>query len=214
MSELIDPNQFIIKHKRKLYRFALFSNSNLCFEAKDWGKTWQPDVIEIGAGSGLFSLKLAKLDKSKHFLAVDVKGDRLQLGAYKAKELGLTNIYFLRARADQLPSLLKLRSIKEIWLTFSDPFPKKRAAGRRLTNPFFLKIYRQLLIEDGAIKFKTDDANFFNWSLEQFVGNDFIIKELSFDLHQSDLTGECQITTTYEDRFMVENKKINYVKVI
>lgn len=48
---IVDPSQFIITRKRKKYKFALFANSPLCFEAAEWDKAWHADVIEIGAGT-------------------------------------------------------------------------------------------------------------------------------------------------------------------
>ena len=58
MSQLLDPNDFIITRKRKKYRFALFANSPLCFEFSEWTPR-AVDVLEIGAGTGLFSVELA-----------------------------------------------------------------------------------------------------------------------------------------------------------
>jgi tRNA (guanine-N7-)-methyltransferase len=72
----VDPNQFIITRKRKKYKFALFHNSPLCFEFDEWIKR-EVDCLEIGAGTGLFSVELALRHPEKTFLAIDVKGDRL-----------------------------------------------------------------------------------------------------------------------------------------
>lgn len=207
----VDPSQFIITRKRKKYRFALFHNSPLCFEFDEWQK--RPiDVVEIGAGTGLFSVELAKRSPEKVFLALDVKGDRLQKGALKAEELGLRNIFFIRARADQLSEVIAERSLKSVWVTFPDPFPKKRSAGRRLTHPTFLEQYEKLLVVGGELLFKHDNRDFFCWSLEQLVADKWHIAELSFDLHESDLANDYKIMTTYEQRWIDEGAKINFVK--
>jgi len=206
----LDPNQFIITRKRKKYRFALFANSDICFELDEWSKI-PIDVLEIGAGTGLFSVELAKRSPDQQFLALDVKGDRLQKGARRAEELGLKNIFFLRARADQLPEIIDEDSLEKIWLTFPDPFPKKRSSGRRLTHPNFLKIYQKLLKPDGEFLLKHDNLDFFNWSLEQLVAESWHIKQLSFDLHESELSDDYKIMTTYERRWTGEGSKINFV---
>lgn len=207
----IDPNQFIITRKRKLYRFALFANSPLCFEFDDWTKR-PVDVIEVGAGTGFFSVELAERHPDQAFVAIDVKGDRLQKGALLAEEKGLTNVLFLRARADQLGELFEEHSLRTIWLTFPDPFPKKRSAGRRMTHPTFLNTYTKLLNSEGSFCLKHDDRDFFQWSLEQLVSTGWTLRELSFDLHESDLSETYKILTTYEQRWLGEGKPTNFVR--
>lgn len=211
----LNPKDFIITRKRKLYKFALFNNSSICFEFNDWNpERTEVDNLEIGAGTGLFSECLALKNPNKKFVAIDVKADRLVKGAQQAESDQLRNIRFLRARADQLLEAFAPHSIKYIWITFPDPYPRKRNAGRRLTHPTFLKIYKELLREDGALYFKTDAKELFDWSLEQLVDEGWQIQRLSFDLHESDLNENYKVMTTYERRFVSEGLKINFVKAL
>ena len=217
MSELLNPDDFVIVRKRKKYKFAKFHNAENCFELDEWRDFYrqrQPGVsrLEVGAGTGLFSVELAARYPDKLFAAIDVKADRLQKGAYIALEKGLDNIYFIRARADQISDLFALSTLVNIWVTFPDPFPKKRAAGRRLTHSYFLRRYAQLLQPGGELLFKHDDRDFFCWSLEQLAAEKWQIAELSFDLHESSLDDEYKIMTTYEQRWLNEGKAINFVK--
>ena len=217
MSELLNPDDFVIARKRKKYKFAKFHNAENCFEFDEWRDFYQqrqPGVsrLEVGAGTGLFSVELAARYPDKLFAAIDVKADRLQKGAYIALERGLKNIYFIRARADQTGDLFALSTLVNIWVTFPDPFPKKRAAGRRLTHPYFLRRYAQLLQPGGELLFKHDDRDFFCWSLEQLAAEKWQITELSFDLHESSLDDEYKIMTTYEQRWLNEGKAINFVR--
>ena len=208
----VEPKDFIITRKRKLYKFALFNNSRLCFEFDEWGQG-VADVIELGAGTGLFSVELAKRYPGKQFVAIDVKADRLQTGAKIAAELNLQNIVFVRARVeDQLATMFKPHSLQSIWVTFPDPFPKKRASSRRMTHPQFLKIYQNLLHGSGALYVKHDNPTFFNWSLEQLVADKWNISELSFDLHDSELSDDYKIQTTYEKRWLGEGLTTHFVK--
>lgn len=208
---MINPDDFIITRKRKKYKFAKFANSPLCFELDEWKKQ-SVDVLEIGAGTGLFSVELAQRYPKKAFVAIDVKADRLQKGAYEAEERGLSNISFVRMRADQLTEAFKARSLQSIWLTFPDPFPKNRSAGRRMTHPHFLKMYKNLLSKKGNFYLKHDNPDFFSWSLEQLVNEGWHIDELSFDLHDSDLADDYKIKTTYERRWLNEGFKTNFVQ--
>ena len=211
MSQL-NPDDFIITRKRKLYKFALFANLDLCFEFEDWAKTSAVDVIEIGAGTGLFSLAMAEAEPDRQFVAIDVKADRLLTGAQLATERGLTNIRFVRARANQLLDMFELKSISSIWITFPDPYPKPRSSGRRLTHRLQLQIFAKLLKNRSGLYLKHDNPEFFSWSLEQIVAEKWVINQLSFDLHQSDLPDSYKIMTTYEQRWTSQGLVSHFVK--
>lgn len=211
--DFVDPKKFIITRKRKKYKFAKFHNAKNCFEFNQWSPR-RVDVVEVGAGNGLFLVELARRHPEQMFVAVDVKGDRLQKGAYVALEQGIENIFFVRARADQINELFAPNSLNAIWLTFSDPFPKKRSAGRRLTHPHFLKTYAELLQPDGSLIIKHDNPDFFNWSLEQLVAEDWRLKELTFDLHELDLSDDYKILTAYEQRWLGEGRVTHCVRAI
>lgn len=238
MSEFVDPAQFVITRKRKKYKFAKFHNAENCFEFDEFinrsatssrhGLEQNVDVLEIGAGDGRFSVALAARHPELQFVALDVKADRLQKGAYDALEQKLENVSFVRARADQIGELFAPGSLSAIWLTFSDPFPRKRSAGRRLTHPNFLARYRRLLRkspprgpssnrgkkvrnEAGVLYIKHDNPEFFHWSLEQLVAEKWHIDELSFDLHDSALPDEYKIVTAYEQRWLGEGRTPMFV---
>lgn len=208
---MIDPNDFVITRKRKKYKFAKFYNANNCFEFDEW--TARPiDVVEVGAGTGLFSVELASRYPDMTFAAIDVKADRLQKGAYEAIERGLSNVYFVRARADQIEQLFPAHSVSQLWLTFADPFPRTRSAGRRMTHPNFLKKYVNILSGDGQLLIKHDNPEFFAWSLEQLVAEKWRIAELAFDLHESDLDDDYKIMTSYEQRWLAEGRTVSFVR--
>jgi tRNA (guanine-N7-)-methyltransferase len=208
----LNPQDYIITRKRKKYKFALFANSALCFEADAWMGQAPAEIVELAAGTGLFGVSLAETT-GRQTLAVDVKADRLQTGARKATEMGMTNMRFLRARIeDQLADLLQPATVEQLWITFPDPFPKKRAAKNRLTHPKFLALYRQLLSSTGALYFKTDSHDLFTWSLEQLVQDGWTITELSFDLHDSPLHADYKVMTTYERRFTAEGLATHFVR--
>lgn len=207
----LDPHDFVITRKRKKYKFALFANSPLCFEFEQWQKASNVDVVEVGAGNAHFLVELATRHPEQQFVALDVKGDRLQGGARLASERGLTNIRFVRARADQIDELLEARTLASVWLTFSDPFPRKRSAGRRMTHSTFLRKYAKVLAANGDVRIKHDNRDFFSWSLEQLVGEKWQITELSFDLHASELADDYKVLTAYERRWLSEGALTHFV---
>lgn len=212
MTNKLDPNDFVITRKRKKYKFAKFHNAENCFEFDEWKKQ-AVDVVELGAGTAFFGVELARRHPDMQFVAVDVKADRLQKGAYLALELGVKNIRFVRARADQINELFEVHSLKAIWLTFPDPFPRDRSARRRMTHPIYLEKYEQLLEQGGSFYLKHDNRDFFHWSLEQLVAQKWHVRELSFDLHESELSDDYKIQTTYEKRWLGEGLVTNFVRV-
>lgn len=211
----LNPQDFIITRKRKKYRFALFHNASNCFELETWHPRKGKNLtVEIGAGTGLFLVELAALHPERTYIALDVKGDRLQKGAIEALERELTNIFFVRARADQLLEIVKPHTVSEIWLTFSDPFPKKRDAKKRLTHPRYLEIFKNVHVRENAHMYmKTDNHALFDWSLEQFVTAGWNLNELSYDLHDSSLSDEYKIMTSYERRWISEGLPIYFAHI-
>ncbi len=207
----LNPNDFVISRKRKKYKFALFANSSLCFELEEW-KRREVDVIELGAGTALFSVELATRHPEATFVAIDVKADRLQKGALEAEKRKLENIWFVRTRADLLHEVVPAKSLKKLWITFPDPFPRERSERRRMTHPYFLRQYEELLRSDGEILLKHDNREFFDWSIEQFKKENWTILEESNDLQNSDLNDDYKIMTTYEIKWLGEGLKTNFVR--
>lgn len=213
----------VITRKRKLYKFAHFDSYDNSFsfsrgDAKQslekkldkWFASRDVRILEIAAGNAQFSLELARRYPHFNFVAADIKSDRLYTSAKQAITEDVKNIAFVRINMQELCNAFEPKSFKRIWLTFPDPYARARSIRRRLTHPIFLKLYHRLLIDDGSLNFKTDSRDLFLWSLEQFVSNNWQIKELSFDLHNSDLSSDYKIMTHYEQRFVDQDIPINY----
>lgn len=173
-----------------------------------------PIVVELGAGTALFSVELAARHPEKFYVAIDVKADRLQKGAYMAIERGLKNIVFLRARADQIGELFSAHEISELWINFADPFPKKGSAGRRMTHPTFLRKYADVLAPDATLNIKHDNPDFFTWTLEQLVTEKWFLTALTFDLHETDEKkfSDAKIHTSYEIRWLADERTTQYIQ--
>lgn len=220
-------SEFIITRKRKKYKFANFDSFLNCFSHfrdSDASETRAslnnyftnknlPLILEIAAGNAQFSLGLAKRHTDYNFIAIDIKSDRLYTSAKQALEQGINNIAFLRTHINEIGDIFEPSSIDTIWLTFPDPFPKKRSAKHRLSHSTFLQQYRNILNDTGSLKFKTDNRDLFLWSLEQFVVSKWNISELSFDLHESELPDDYKIKTYYETKFLSQGIPTNYCTV-
>lgn len=219
--EVLRPSadDFVITRRRKKYKFARFNEFDNCFHLDEWldnRDNWiNPErklVVELGAGSALFSVELARRNLDKRFLAVDIKGDRLYRGARAAIEQNLSNIVFVRSDMARITEVVPPHSASEIWLTFPDPWPPKSDARHRLTAPRYLNYYREILKPSGVLHFKTDNVPLFDWSLEQFAANGWQQEFLTRDLHNSNASDEAKIMTSYEERFVGEGLLINYAR--
>ena len=159
-----------------------------------------PVVMEIGCGKGQFVCEYAKRNPEKNIIAVECVPTVLVEACEKVKEEKITNIRFLEMKAEYLPLFIKEKTICEIYLNFSTPFPKARHESHRLTSKGFLDTYKKLLCDDGFIAQKTDSQGFFEYSLQSFSENGFVLSNISLDLHNSDFEGN--IITEYEQKFV------------
>ncbi len=159
-----------------------------------------PLVMEIGCGKGQFVCEYAKRNPDKNIIAVECVPTVLVEACERVKKENIENIRFLEMKAEYLPLFMEDNSVCEIYLNFSTPYPKSRHESHRLTSKLFLDIYKNLLCDDGFIAQKTDSQGFFEYSLESFSQNGFLLSEISLDLHKSDF--EDNIVTEYEERFV------------
>lgn len=162
-----------------------------------------PVEMEIGCGKGKFIVEHAKKNPDVNYIAVEKLSNVIVSAAELAD--GLKNLVFLNLSAENLEFFIKNDSIRKIYLNFSCPYPKHTYANRRLTNPKFLKIYKNILSNGGFIRQKTDNVPFFEYSIECFKEFGYNITELTYDLHNAP---NDEITTEYEDKFIINNFKI------
>ncbi len=167
--------------------------------------------LEIGCGKGKFIVENAIKNPDINYYAVEKVPDVILLAAEKAKENNVDNINYIICDAKELAEMFGEHSIDRIYLNFSDPWPKAKHYKRRLTYKTFLDVYRQILKPDGAIFFKTDNIGLFEFSLEQFREDNWVLKNLTYDLHNSEYASE-NIMTEYEKNFSEKGFKINRVE--
>ncbi len=195
---LAECGDMILYMDREDRNFQIKDTENILDLEKLFGNT-APTELEIGCGKGQFICELASRSPDVNFLAVEKASNVIVDAANKAIEMGLRNVRFLRGGAEYLESYIPAGSISRIYLNFSCPFPKKSYAAHRLTHKRFLSIYDVLLKPHAEIHQKTDNRNFFEFSLEQFSDAGYTVKNISLDLHKSDFPDN--IVTEYEKRF-------------
>ncbi|MBQ8388239.1 MAG: tRNA (guanosine(46)-N7)-methyltransferase TrmB [Clostridia bacterium] len=176
----------------------------------------KPLCLEIGCGKGGFACGMAAAHPEINLIALERVADVACLALEKAKacaEERPDNLRFMIADARTLLELFPEHSIDRIYLNFSDPWPKKGYAKRRLTYADFLKTYRKILVPGGALIQKTDNENLFDFSLEQFAAEGLRVEYMTRDLHNSEYA-EGNVMTEYEQNFSSQGMPIYSAKVI
>ena len=169
----------------------------------------KPVCLEIGCGKGAWAIQSATLHPDVNYVALEKLSNVIVVACEQASKLNLANLRFLNIRAENLDSFLPPHSVKEIALNFSCPFPKKTYANRRLTSKYFLDIYRTLLKDDGVICQKTDDQDFFEWSIESYRDNGYEVYDVHYDLPAD---APNNVVTEYETKFRALGKPIYALK--
>ena len=169
--------------------------------------------LEIGCGKGGFIEELAKQNPTVRYLAVERFFNVLVMAMERTKTAELQNIRFLSVDAQKLTEILPKGCISRIYLNFSDPWPGKRQAKRRLTAPQMLELYKTLLAPNGEIFMKTDSEELFLYSTETLDAAGFRVQNVTFDLHQSVFNKE-NIMTEYEKNFTNLGKRIMRLEAV
>ncbi len=169
-----------------------------------------PIELEIGCGKGSFILGMAKRNPDTNYVAMERVSDVVLLAAEKIKSENVKNVKFIIGNAMNLKEYFPTSSVRRLYLNFSDPWPKKGHAKRRLTHRGFLDIYKEILTPDGEIIFKTDNIGLFEFSLPEFEASGFKLRDITYDLHNSEYN-EDNIVTEYEKNFSEKGFKINRV---
>ncbi len=154
-----------------------------------------PIHLEIGCGKGNFIIGMAKAFPDVNFIALEKFESVLIRALEKIESEEIPNLKLINVDADTLLNIFATSEVDNIYLNFSDPWPKTRHAKRRLTYKTFLDIYSNILKDSGAIMQKTDNKILFEYSIESLSENNWVLSNISVDLHSTDMFN---IMTEYE----------------
>lgn len=168
-------------------------------------------ILEVGMGKGEMLSQIALNNPDLICIGIEKSPTVAFQAAKKSQELNLKNFFIVCNDIEKLLDKFEGK-LKNIWLTFSDPWPKKRHYKRRLTYRKYLDIYKNLLSNDGILKIKTDNDLFFDWSKEEILDYGAQIIYQTNDLHNSSKNDE-NIKTGYEIKWSSKGKNINYMEI-
>jgi tRNA (guanine-N7-)-methyltransferase len=205
--------------QKKLIRFeAIKSFPNVLQYPENMAGRWgaffkndHPLTLELACGKGEYTVSLARMYPNRNFLGVDMKGNRIYIGAKRSLEDQLTNAAFLRTHIDKIATYFQPGEVREIWLTFPDPQLRKSRATRRLTHPKFIRLYQRILAPGGIIHLKTDSPvlyTFTKWVIDMYGLT--LLGDIE-DVHSGEPGPELRITTHYESLDIAKSNRVHYL---
>ncbi|WML25269.1 tRNA (guanosine(46)-N7)-methyltransferase TrmB [Neobacillus sp. OS1-33] len=171
-----------------------------------------PLHIEVGTGKGQFMTEMAKANPGINYMGIELYDSVIITALDRLVEADLPNLRLLNVNANDLAKYFAKNDVNQVYLNFSDPWPKGRHEKRRLTYKNFLKLYEDIMVDGGEIHFKTDNQGLFEYSLMSFSAYGLLLKYVSLDLHNSEYEGN--IMTEYEEKFSEKGHRIYRCEVI
>ena len=172
-----------------------------------------PVYIEIGMGKGQFLTEMAARHPDRNYIGIERYSSVLlraveRLDKLEADSRALENIRFICMDAAQIGEVFEKGEVRGIYLNFSDPWPKKRPARRRLTSREFFVRYDQVLAPEGRVEFKTDNQDLFRFSLEEADEAGWRVLMSTWDLHSDPDMNTGNVMTEYEEKFSAKGNPI------
>ena len=166
---------------------------------------YKPYYLEIGAGKGQFLALMANNNPNITFIGVERNTTCAGFTAKKLVEQEIKNAKLVYANAEMVLPNIESDSVEGLFLNFSDPWPKKRHAKRRLTSNSFLLEYYRILKKGAKLIFKTDNYDLFTYSIEMINESPFKLVEANYSYDGKD---SFDAITEYEEDFRKENQPI------
>ena len=190
--EILNNCSFLIENPKEYKgKFKeLFANDN-------------PIYLEIGMGKGQFIYENAKKYKDINFIGIERFDSIMAKAILKMEEV--PNLRLIKYDASLIEEVFN-HEIDKLYLNFSDPWPKNRHENRRLTSRVFLEKYQNIFKDKQQIEVRTDNRDFFLYSVESLGDMEYTLNDVSFNYQSKDL-----IMTEYESKFRKKGAKIYHL---
>lgn len=207
-----------VKHKKWAVPLMEAHPEKIALAAEEFKGHWQerfekvqPIHLEVGMGKGQFIIGMAKAHPEINFIGLELESTVAAIALKKVLAEDLPNLQLIRADGAGLETFFEDHSIDQIYLNFSDPWPKTRHEKRRLTYKSFLANYERVLKPNAGIELKTDNMGFFEYSLVSMNNYGMHFDGIWLDLHHS-AENEGNVETEYEQKFSALGQPIYKVK--
>jgi len=197
-NEIINNSDYLIKNPESFKNKwkELFKNNN-------------PICLELGMGRGSFIIEMAKKNPNINYIGLELDKNQTATAIKNIKDLKLNNLKMLCSDASEIINIFG-KEIDTIYLTFSEPWPKKQDAKKRFTAINYLKLYDRIFKKNKHIILKTDNKILFASSLETLSSYWYTFDVVSVDLHKDERKID-NIMTDFEKQYFKEGRQIYYV---
>ncbi|WP_225047004.1 tRNA (guanosine(46)-N7)-methyltransferase TrmB [Lacticaseibacillus kribbianus] len=168
----------------------------------------RPLALEVGSGKGKFIVEMAQAHPEQNFIALEIQEVAIAYILRKQVALNLPNLQLILGDGADLTDYFAPGEVANLYLNFSDPWPKSKHVKRRLTYASFLAQYQAIMDPAGSLQFKTDNQGFFEYSLVSMNNYGMVFDLVSLDVHQ-DARIEGNVETEYEHKFSAKGGRIH-----
>lgn len=169
-----------------------------------------PLNLELGMGRGEFIISMAKNNPNINFIGLEICDSQIVNAVKKLEGQNLPNLKLIHADAKEIDQFFG-KEITTIYLTFSEPWPKKQDEKKRFTHESYLRLYDKIFKKDKHLILKTDNKGLFAYSLESLSQYWYSFDIVSLDLHHDERKIP-NIMTDFEHQYFKENRPIYYVE--
>lgn len=124
--------------------------------------------LEIGCGHGHWLNAYSDSNTDIICVGIDLISKRIFRSNNKKLNNKRKNVSFFKAEANEFllykPSNFKIRNT---FILFPDPWPKKKHHKRRLIQESFLSLLRENTLPDSLIFFRTDHLDYHDWTIQK-----------------------------------------------
>lgn len=207
--------------QKKLQRFAEIKSFSNVLEYplgvkgqwKSFFNNTNPITLELACGKGEYAVGLGRSHPHRNFIGLDIKGNRMWVGAKTALNEGLNNVAFIRTQIEKIADYFDKGEVSEIWITFPDPQLRVSKAKKRLTHPRFLRLYQSIMGQNGVVNLKTDSPDLYDFTknvIDLFALQ--LLEDYDDIYNGKEINSDLKIQTHYEKLDIAKSNRIHYLK--
>lgn len=171
-------------------------------EVPDWQELLggHPEVVDIGIGMGEFLCAYAQLHPNKRMVGLEVRQAFCDEARLRLHEAEISNALVVHANATvYLNRVLEKGSIELAFLSFPDPWFKKRHHKRRLISETFLEQLHWVMKPGAEFLLQSDNQELVEFMVETIENSGLFINQVA--PHQTQDEPFSEATTEREDYY-------------